>query len=192
MIQLANMLMIGAGGRNVGKTEFACRLISKLSASQSVIGVKVTTIHETRGACPRGGDGCGVCSSLEGRFWIREEHDSTSKKDTARVLSAGAERVYWLCVRKEHLVEGLHELLKKIPPDLPIVCESNSLRLAVEPGLFLIMRDDAGAAMKPSAAQVADLADKVVVSDGEGFDLSLDDVIFDSDGWSLASLPDES
>ena len=36
--------MIGAGDRNVGKTEFACSLIWKFGSQHNIIGIKVTTI----------------------------------------------------------------------------------------------------------------------------------------------------
>ena len=62
MIKLDGMLMIGSAGANVGKTELACALIKKISKSTDVIGIKVTTIRVKDGQCPRGGNGCGVCS----------------------------------------------------------------------------------------------------------------------------------
>lgn len=65
-----------------------------------VIGIKVTTIKAKDGQCPRGSQGCGVCSSLEGDFCITEEIDSDCDKDTARLLAAGANRVFWLRAMK--------------------------------------------------------------------------------------------
>jgi len=114
MIKLDGMLMIGSAGRNIGKTELACALIKKFGKTTDITGIKVTTIKAKDGQCPRGGRGCGVCSSLDGDFWITEETDSNSHKDTARLLAAGASRVFWLRVMKKRLEEGLAALLNII------------------------------------------------------------------------------
>lgn len=45
MIKIPGMLMVSAGGRNVGKTEFACSLIRKFSSRCNIIGIKVTAIE---------------------------------------------------------------------------------------------------------------------------------------------------
>ena len=82
MLELPGMLMIGAAGRNVGKTELACSIIRSAAAQNEVTGVKVTTIADEKGRCPRGGKGCGVCSSLKGDWCITEETDGPADKDT--------------------------------------------------------------------------------------------------------------
>jgi hypothetical protein len=70
---LAGMLMIGAAGRRCGKTTFACELIRREVGERPIVGVKVTTVHERVGPCPRGDDGCGLCSFLEGPCSLSEE-----------------------------------------------------------------------------------------------------------------------
>ena len=114
MIKLDKMLMIGSAGSNVGKTELACALLNKFGKNHDIVGIKVTTVKEKDGQCPRGGKGCGVCSSLEGNFCITEETSRSSGKDTSRLLAAGAGRVFWIRVLKEHLVEGMNALLDVI------------------------------------------------------------------------------
>ena len=59
MIKMPGILMVGAADRNAGKTEFACSLIRKFSSSHSIFGIKVTSIEQAGGGCPRGGEGCG-------------------------------------------------------------------------------------------------------------------------------------
>jgi len=80
MFKLDGMLMIGSAGSNVGKTELACTLLRKFSKTSDIIGIKVTTIKDKDGQCPRGGEGCGVCSSLEGVYCITEELNRTPTK----------------------------------------------------------------------------------------------------------------
>jgi molybdopterin-guanine dinucleotide biosynthesis protein A len=185
MFKLDGMLMIGSAGSNVGKTELACTLLRKFSKTSDIIGIKVTTIKDKDGQCPRGGEGCGVCSSLEGVYCITEELNSTSDKDTARLLSAGASRVFWLRVLRDHLLEGATALLDVIGPDAVSICESNSLRQVVEPGIFLMARNRNLKAWKNSARQVKKYADKIVVSDGSSFDFDLDRIKLIAGKWIM-------
>ena len=185
MIKLDGMLMIGSAGVKVGKTELACALIRKFSKSRPIIGIKVTPMKAKDGQCPRGGGGCGVCSSLEGDFCITEEADSNRKKDTSRMLAAGARQVFWLRVMKTHLKEGLTALLDIIGPDAVSVCESNSLRQVVEPGLFLIVKGRGLKVWKTSAHQKHRYADRIVVSDGGGFGFDIDQIKLSGGKWII-------
>ncbi len=186
MDMLDGMLMIGSAGRNIGKTELACALIKKFGNEKDIIGIKVTTIHARDGQCPHGGQGCGVCSSLEGNFIITQETDSSSGKDTARLLAAGASRVLWLRVLRKHMKEGLAGLVDVIGAEAVSVCESNSLREVVEPGVFVIIRSEKPKAWKKSAQQVRRYADRVVTSDGSGFDFDIEEIKLVNGKWGIA------
>jgi len=179
------MLLIGSTGANVGKTELACALIRKFSAGVPIVAIKVTTIQAKDGQCPRGGAGCGVCSSIDGNFLITEETDPTRPKDTARLLAAGAGRVFWLRVIRTHLDDGLASLLEVTGPDAALICESNSLRKVAEPGLFLMVTSAGGRPWKKSASEVAEFADKVVTSQSGGFDFELDRVKLVDGKWAM-------
>lgn len=185
MIKLDNMLMIGSAGANVGKTELACAILRKFAGNGKIVGIKVTAVQEKNGQCPRGGTGCGVCSSLEGVFCITEEKSRDTGKDTSRLLAAGAERVFWLQILKDHLLEGLTALLDVIGPDAVSICESNSLRRVVEPGLFLMAKAADKKSWKDSAAEVKQYADRIVVSDGKSFDLDIDRIELIEGKWRL-------
>jgi molybdopterin-guanine dinucleotide biosynthesis protein A len=160
------MILIGSTARNLGKTELAARLIEALRPGGKVVGVKVTTIRDRGGRCPRGGEGCGTCSSLTGNYEIREETDPDGAKDTSQLLRAGAARVLWLKVRKDALAEGLEALMARIDRDAVIVAESNSLRKVVTPNLFLMLKGPEGDPVKPSAREVMPFVDLVVPSAG--------------------------
>jgi len=187
MLKAPHMLLIGAAGRNTGKTEFACTLLRRFSTLQPITAIKITVIRsdESRGSCPRGGSGCGVCSSLEGEYDITEETDRDGSKDTSRLLRAGANHVFWLRVLDTHMAEGLAALDGHIDPHNPIICESNSIRRAVEPGLFFMVKDKRSSEFKPTARAVADLADRTVLSDGERFDLDTDTIGLHDGRWHL-------
>ena len=167
------MLLVGAAGRNVGKTELCCALLRRTADKHPIVGVKVTTVAERDGQCPRGGEGCGVCSALEDPWCLTEEHGEAEGKDTTRLLQAGARRVFWLRVLRENLHEGLQALRDRIG-DALCICESNSLRHVVEPGVFVIARGANETRIKPSAKEVAHFADDLIVSDGERFDVPFD------------------
>jgi molybdopterin-guanine dinucleotide biosynthesis protein A len=185
MMRLDGMLMIGSAGANVGKTELACSLIKKFVKIRPIIGIKVTTIEAKDGQCPRGGEGCGVCSLLEGDFAITEEADSDSEKDTARLMASGAGQVFWLRVMKEHLEQGINDLLSVVGSDAVLVCESNSLRQVVEPGLFLMVESRSVKKWKASAREVKEYADRIVVSDGSSFDFDIDRIKFVDGKWTI-------
>jgi molybdopterin-guanine dinucleotide biosynthesis protein A len=179
------MIIIGAASRNVGKTGFACALIRRESAATPVVGVKITAVREAESACPRGEKGCGLCNSFPGQYAVTEETERGEHKDTHRMLGAGASRVFWLRVRRSGLADGIAELLRRLPPGLPVVCESNAARQVIEPDLFLMIKSAGAASVKPSSQAVAALADRLVTFDGNGWDLPPEDVAFIQGRWRL-------
>jgi len=183
MMPCPHVLLIGAAHRNAGKTEFACEVIRRHASACRVVAVKVTCIQDREGVCPRGGEGCGVCGSLEGEYCITEELRADLAKDTSRLLRAGAAQVLWLRVRQEHIAEGLAALLARIPPGAVVICESNSARRVIEPGLFLVLRRADETALKPSCAAVVHHADRVVQFRGDGWDLAPDSLAIAGDRW---------
>lgn len=181
-----NMLLIGAADRNVGKTEFACALIRRYAGTYPVMGIKITTIADGTGTrCPRGGAGCGVCSALSGRYCITDEREAPPGKDTGRMYAAGASRVYWLRTRQNALQEGLEDLLRRIPADTPVVCESNSAREVIEPGGFLVIRRKGSASVKASCQAVLGLADRIVEFDEAAWNYPPDLVVFSQGQWAV-------
>jgi molybdopterin-guanine dinucleotide biosynthesis protein A len=187
LIEIPGMLLVGSAGRNAGKTEFACRLIETFRRERDLVAVKITAVDRTDGACPRGGRGCGVCSSLEGRYAITEETDASGAKDTCRLLAAGATRVLWLRVIKAHMREGLTALLDRIGKDALWICESNSIRRVVRPGVFLMVVNEASDRYKASAEQVRDRVDCFVRSTPESrsFDFDFQCLAVTNDEWTL-------
>lgn len=177
--------MIGAMGRNLGKTELACQLIRRFAERSPIAALKVTTVARDDGSCPRGGDGCGTCSSLGESWCVNRELDAGTEKDTSRLLASGARASYWLRVREGALEPGARGLLAQVPDGWASVCESNSLSRIVEPGLFLQVRAADERSAKSSARAVAHLVDGVVVSDGTGFDLDLERISLVDGAWAL-------
>lgn len=179
------LLIVGATGRNLGKTELACRIVARHAGRAPVAALKVTTVVHDDGSCPRGGEGCGVCSSFGESWCVMRELDATSDKDTSRLLASGARASYWLRVREGDLAAGARGLLAHVPAGWVSVCESNRLARVVEPGLFLQVHAAGERAVKPSAQAVAGLVDRMVVSDGESFDLDLERLSLLDGAWAL-------
>lgn len=162
MISKPNFIILGSTGRNTGKTEFACRLIERHSKDHKIYGVKVVTIDPDEGNCPRGGKGCGVCTSLKMNYEIVEENQLLPGKDTSRMLAAGASKVIMLKVNQNALEEGINALIEIIPDGTLTVFESNSVRKVIEPGLFLVIKNLTEKHIKDSCAEVMGYADKVI------------------------------
>ncbi len=185
MIRLENMLMIGSSRSKVGKTELACALLRRLGGDRRIIAVKVTAIEAEEGSYGRGGQDCGVRVPTAPGYRLTEETNRHAGKDTARLLAAGAEKVYWLRVMRTHLCQGLNALLQTVGPEAIVICESSSLRHVAEPGLFLIVDHTDHRIWKPSAQQVRRHADRVVLSDGSRFDLDLERIQLAGSRWLL-------
>ncbi|NVO19223.1 MAG: hypothetical protein HXX13_05950 [Bacteroidetes bacterium] len=132
MVNYPNILLIGGNARNSGKTSLACEIIRKFSFDMPIIGLKVTRMKPDEGSFH------GAHSMQEDSSFF-EETDIEGKKDTSRMLKAGAKRVFYLCVMEERLIEAMDKLNAIIPVGSLLVCESRSLRNYLEPGVFILM-----------------------------------------------------
>lgn len=174
------MIMIGAAGRNAAKTEMACRLIKKFIPDYTVIALKVTRHEGTDEVKAAGRENLKAGDFAGGEYLLVEEKGENPGKDTGRMRMAGAHAVYWLSARSENLPEGMGKFLALINngPDKIIICESNSMRLFVKPGLFLVNQNVLDQSVKPSCLDVIGFADRVVRFDSGKFlfDIDIGDV----------------
>ncbi|RPH32631.1 MAG: molybdenum cofactor guanylyltransferase [Bacteroidales bacterium] len=185
MLKRSNFIIIGSTGNYTGKTEFACRLIENHSRKNQVIGVKVLTIDPSKGNCPVGIDRCDVKSSLVDDFNITEETILYPNKNTSRMLKSGAQRVFLLKVNKNSLEKGLNALLEIIPTNVMVICESNSLRKVLEPGLFLVIKDVADKAIKESCSEVIHFANKIIKFSKMNWNFPPNRILIKDDGWII-------
>lgn len=159
-IEINNMVQIGSTGRNSGKTTIAKKIIAKNQHRFTMYGLKIITISGARGKCQRGETGCGICTSIDEGYELIEETNHNGSKDTMELLKAGCKKVYLLKVFHDHLLEGFLSFLQFVPRDTLIICESNSIREVVKPGLFLMMDNQKG--VKKTAENVIDRADFII------------------------------
>jgi hypothetical protein len=132
--EIPNLLLIAGTGTKSGKTTVACRIIEQFSSLQ-ITAVKITPhFHETT-------TGLNLLEEGDG-YAIYEETDRNSLKDTSRMLRAGALKVYFAKVWDNKLQDAFERILKLIPDNVPIICESPALRYFTEPGIFTIVTSD--------------------------------------------------
>jgi hypothetical protein len=59
------------------------------------------------------------------------------------MVNAGAEKVFYLQVSDNCISAAFNEIIKHFPSGVAIVCESPALIRFIEPGIFIIMEDEA-------------------------------------------------
>ena len=179
MLKAEKILMIGAAGKNAGKTEFVCQLIQKFKDVHKVFGLKVTTLHEEvdKGQLPPGKT-----------YILSEETGGSPGKDTVRMLEAGAEKVFWLRATVDGLERGFHEFREYLSGNELVICESNSLRRVVEPGLFMIMKRTDTGPVKPTCQAVWEFADYINEYEDHRFSIPADRIVYTDPHWKVNDL----
>ncbi len=176
---LKNMLIAGGTGRNTGKTEYMCRIISRLSGDTEIIALKISGIkpgndlhHGRHGVQPE-------------KFRLIEETCRDGVKDSSKMLLAGAARAFYLRTKDEFLEEGLDHFFSIVDRGSFIVAESARLRKIVRPGLFIMVRREVDENTRKSVADLIHLVDVTVSSDGISFDPAPEMIGLDERGWHI-------
>lgn len=167
-LKAEHMVIIGATGRNSGKTTLALQMIDFFKEQMPIVAFKLISIRDHGDICPRGGQGCGICKGLKSCFDIREENECGTK-DTMLLKKAGAENVFLIRAYKESIREALEAALKFVPENALILCESNSARLVIKPALFVMIQSSTVSSVKPTAKAVMEYADVILPQDEEAF-----------------------
>jgi molybdopterin-guanine dinucleotide biosynthesis protein A len=185
MINIPNMLMVGSSCKADGKTTFTCSLIRKFSLQQDIIGVKISTIDSVNESHHPDVTRVGKNNSPSRHYYISEEKERCGHTDTARMLAAGAKKVLWLQALNTHLKEGICSLVDMLDNETVSICESNRARTIIEPGAFVMISKSKEVAWKPSAQEVVQYADRIVVSDSTKFDIDLNDIQLLHNRWAV-------
>ncbi len=129
------LIIIGGTGQNTGKTTLACKIINKFSSIDiNTTGIKISThFHEQN-------------SNLEilqetDNFQIFIEKDTQSAKDSARMLSAGACKVFYIQAKEKFVKKAFEQTMKFIDKDTIIICESFTLGKQIRKGIKILMTD---------------------------------------------------
>ena len=186
MINIPGMLMVGASCKADGKTTFTCSVIEKFSSQLDIVGVKISTIDSVNKSHHPDITGVSKNNSPLRPYYITEEKKRCWHTDTARMLAAGAKKVLWLQALNAHIEEGISELVGNFFRDETVsICESNRARRIIEPGAFVMLKGTQGTGWKPSAEEVVEYADRIVVSDGNKFDIDLNDIQLLDRRWAV-------
>lgn len=181
MEKLKDLLIVAGAGRNVGKTEFVCRLIEQCSFKNDIYGLKVSAIHPDEAIYH------GDHSTQQFSANLYEETRYELEKDTSRMLRAGARKVFYLQGDDAQIRAGFQKFQRLIPAAAPIICESSSLWKYVRPGLLVLVKA-VHVKIKPRALEIADHASLIVDSDGLSGFSQLDSISYSEvDGWSYHS-----
>src|SRR5260221_5277559 len=161
------LIVIGGHTRSIGKTQLVCDLIAALPGANFIAG-KITQYGH--GVCAQNGEHCG-CAPDEHICAFSWEESTTSGTDSARFLSAGAQRAFWLRAKQGCLAEGLAVLRESLNSlgkasaqgPLSFIVESNSLLQFLKPSLYLTVLDPRREDFKPTAKAALDRADAFVL-----------------------------
>ncbi len=186
MLHDPNLLVVGGTGRNVGKTEFVCRLIEKISRTEVVYALKVSAIFPDEEIYHGNHDG------KESAHHLFEETRRETGKDTSRMLRAGASRVFYLRGDDSTILSAYAAFRRLVPAKAAIICESNSLAESVQPALQIMIRQKDGI-IKSRALPRLQLADMVVTSDGNSGFPELRKIHYDPrNSWYLSEKSDST
>ncbi len=175
---MPQLLIIAGTGRNTGKTTIACEIIRRFSPEKSIIALKITPhFHKNIQS--------GKVLADNENFYIAEETNSTTGKDSSLMLKAGATISYFIMTTDEFLEEAFGEILNFIPSDSMLICESGGLRHHVIPGLFLMMKNNVPGEIKQRAEKLIQLADRVITLNGEKIDFDTNTIEITDNQWSL-------
>jgi hypothetical protein len=147
------IVVVGGSGRGVGKTALVCGLIAALPE------FRWTAIKITRHA-----------HGQPQPVW--EETVLGQGTDTARYLTAGAERALLVTAEPEALEQIVRPLLQpRREQQKNLILESNSILRLLQPDLCLGVEGAAGTACKPSFGLVMERADALVTqADRDGME----------------------
>lgn len=175
-----NILLIGGATRNVGKTTFTKAVIKHFATQHSIIGLKIKTLR--KGDEHHHGKGR---HQLDGDFLVVEESFS-SEEDTGKMFDAGAKQVFHIKAKEDSLESAFQEFIQNIPPESMIVCESNSLRKIIEPGIFLLIKHlNHPNEMKPSARELEPLANHIIFTNGISHNFVPEQISINTQKWQL-------
>ena len=173
-----NFLIISGNGRDTGKTSFVCRVIAAHKNKYPITAIKISPhFHpdtDTSEAIIRNNN-----------YNIYLETDPWSSKDSSRMISAGAQKVYYIEATDDTLPHAWNALKPLLTDKGPHICESGGLRHLIHPSLFIMLNRSEREELKNSFKILSPLADKIVFFDGRSFDYSPEQIHFDGERWSI-------
>lgn len=158
------IVVVGGSTRNIGKTSVVAALIARLPEFHWT-AFKITQYGH--GFCTADGKPC-ACQTEDACVAVTPERDAASGADSARFLSAGAARSFWVRTRIGMLSQAMPRVRELIDSSENSILESNSVLDFLTPDLYLTVLDPSIADFKPSARRLLSRADAVLISPRDG------------------------
>ncbi|VAW29816.1 hypothetical protein MNBD_BACTEROID07-1512 [hydrothermal vent metagenome] len=157
MIFSPNWIIVGGTGRNIGKTTLVEKLVGKFGSRVPLTAIKISNIKPES----RSFHGHNVEQFSE-KILLQKELRTDGNKDSMRLLKAGAETSWFIQTEDVFLPETFPEIQAVLKESQWVVCESNSLRRLVKPGLFIMVEGKNNTSAKKDIPGLLQLADVVV------------------------------
>jgi hypothetical protein len=149
------IVVVGGHTRSIGKTQLVCDVIAAFPEANWIAG-KITQYGH--GVCAQNGHDCD-CAPDEHVCAISWEKHADTGTDSARFLSAGARRSFWLRTKQGFLAEGMPLLRSALREEAAnydgqsanVILESNTLLQFLKPTLYLMVLHPAKTDFKQSA-----------------------------------------
>jgi hypothetical protein len=171
-------MLIAGTGKKVGKTALACNIIGNFK-ELGIVGIKITHhFYELDGEYRE--------IAITPQFTITEELQPADSKDSRRMKRAGARKVYYIQCADNNLgsiIQYIPELSEN--SITPVVCESGALRNFIKPGLFILVKCNDTAEIKPEALPLFKNVDKVVSFENNKFDFDFNSINFQNNQWGI-------
>ncbi len=169
-----NLLLISGMGRKTGKTSLACDLIRR-RAGQGIGAIKISCHFHPQHSME-------LVEEVAGQYQIFRENNPDGHKDSARMLAAGAQDVFYVQTARECAFEAFEKIYAKLPPHLPVLCESGGLGKHLEPGLHVVMKRHVPL---PGDKSIDYQPNAVIEMNGTGFSLPPEHFLFENGQWKL-------
>lgn len=147
-----NLLLIAGTGQNTGKTTLASAIIQHFKTRHQIIGIKISShLHSSISS---------ENALIKNPNWtLFKETNKNTGKDSSKMLDAGASMVFYLEVIDEYLTIAFESLIKIIPDNSLLVCESPALRKHKIPSVFFIVDHPNQTNKKQDVIEMVPLAD---------------------------------
>ena len=173
-----NILLISGNGRNVGKTTLSCAVIEHFKEDK-IIGVKIAPHFHKYDP---------IFEDVKFQtddFVIIEEHHKNTGKDSAKMLSAGALRVFYIMVKDFSLQEAFNKLIEYTGMDYPMIIESAALRNIIKPSVFLLIKHIDRQKPKQSINHLMKKVDREITLSSIGHDFAPTNLDYIDKTWVL-------
>jgi len=152
------LIIVGGQAKDVGKTTLVCNIIATFPQSRWT-AVKFTShSHLPENSQP-------LVQTRDYAIW--QQSSPGSESDTARYLSAGAERALLIQVSEGRLKEACLAVQQDVSLGDSVLAESSGAAKFLSPDLYLMLLDSAKADFKDSAREIEHV-DGVVSKEARG------------------------